>query len=110
MLHCDRDEKLIPKLAGFAWWSVVKDQWATESRQNAAILDKFATEEVKSELFNEIARQHRNLQASGALCLSVEDGADHHAVLSKPDSLDYRPFQTPAIIGMVENRRTLLAD
>jgi len=110
VLHCDRDEKLIPKLAGFAWWSVVKDQWATESRQNAAILDKFATEEVKSELFNEIARQHRNLQASGALCLSVEDGADHHAVLSKPDSLDYRPFQTPAIIGMVENRRTLLAD
>lgn len=74
---------------------------------NAAILDRYATEEVKNELLNEIARQHRNLAFSSALSL---EGFSCDMPLSPPNGLDYLPFQAPAILGMVENRRTLLAD
>ena len=67
VFDCESSQRHLPKIAGFVWWSVVKDKWATKSPLIAARLIKFADAELAAELQETAERFHTNLSASNAM-------------------------------------------
>ena len=92
VFECNQAQSGIPKRAGFTYWKLVRDHWATKNPHIAARLCKWADDSVPKELRDVYANQRLNYTVSFA-----ETG---DADLPHPKGLDYLPFQKAAIKHM----------
>lgn len=92
VLECEHHERDKPRAAGFTWWTVVKDKWATRSPEVASRVIECASPELQSELRNIAETHKRNLEASTA------SSSDFDPPVPKGKQL--RPFQKAGVEHM----------
>ena len=103
ILQCAYNDKDIAKLAGFRW-ERRKDKkfWATNSLEIAKKLEKYADDEVLSEI-------HRSEQILET-AISQSRAITSNSLIPAPTGMDYLPFQKAGIDYMRTKNNTLLGD